>query len=57
MRLGFVSKKKKKPKSQTLQLNSEKVVSLITKMLLKTETMFGNSFCFLLSKTCFWKYK
>ena len=37
MRLGFVSKKKKKPKSQTLQLNSKRVVSLITKMSLKTK--------------------
>ena len=22
-----------------------------------TEVMFGNSFCFLFSKTCFWEYK
>ena len=41
MRLGFVSKEKKnskkKPKSQTLGLNSERVVSLIMKMPLKIE--------------------
>ena len=39
MRLGFVSEKKisKKPKSKTLRLNSERVVSFITKMPLKTE--------------------
>ena len=23
----------------------------------ETQVMFGNSFCFLFSKTCFWKYK
>ena len=42
MRLGFVSEKKfqknsKKPKSKTLRLNSERVVSFITKMPLETE--------------------
>ena len=24
---------------------------------LKTKVMFGNRFCFLFSKTCFWEYK
>ena len=23
----------------------------------KNKVMFGNSFCFLFSKTCFWEYK
>ena len=25
--------------------------------MLKIRVMFGNSFCFLFSKTCFWEYK
>ena len=32
-------------------------VCLITKIPLETKVMFGNSFCFLFSKTCFWEYK
>ena len=53
MRLGFVSKEKKKfkkkPKSQTLRLNSERVVSLITEMPLKTKLWKLKT-----PKMCFW---
>ena len=52
--LLFVSKKKK-TKSQTLRLNSERVVSLITKMLLETELWKLKTFkmCFQFPKLSF----
>ena len=45
-------KKKRRVKSKVTADESLNVC-LITKMPLKTEVMFGNSFCFLFSKTCF----
>ena len=46
-------KKKKKRVKSKVTADESLNVCLITKMPLKTEVMFGNSFCFLFSKTCF----
>ena len=39
--------------------NAEAYLSAILVVVNKEETkvMFGNSFCFLISKACFWEYK
>ena len=36
--------------------SSKKVTEFLVSNL-ETKVMFGNSFCFLFSKTCFWEYK
>ena len=36
---------------------SVEIVSLKHDFILEAKIMFGNRFCFLFSKTCFWEYK